>query len=254
MACAEQEDLKNKMGDQLAEKLNIGDIEKIVKRALDRGKKALVETDAKELLSLVSVPVPRYKMVTDIDSAKAAANEIGYPVALKVVSSDILHKSEVGGISLDLKEERDIADYWTMMVLNVADDCPLALIEGFLVEEMMPKGATEVIVGAIEDPQFGPVVMFGTGGVSVELMQDVSFRLAPVTKQEALEMMREVKGFPLLTGYRGSGYKDIDAVADVIVTVSNLVGSSTGIKEMEINPLMVYRDKVVAVDVKCVIA
>lgn len=241
------------MRSRIAEKLDFDGIEKIVKMALERGKKALVETDAKEMLSLMSIPVPRNRLVTDIDSAKAAAAEIGYPVALKVVSSDILHKSEVGGISLDLKDERDIADYWTMMVLNVADDCPLALIEGFLIEEMMPKGAVEVIIGAIMDPQFGPVVMFGTGGVSVELMQDVSFRLAPVNKEEALEMMKEVKGFPLLTGYRGSGYKDIDAVADVIVRVSNMVGEATGIKEIEINPLMVYADKVVAVDVKCVI-
>ena len=137
------------------------------------------------------------------------------------------------------------------MVKNISHKVPTAKIDGFLLEEMSPRGV-EVIIGGLRDPQFGPVVMFGTGGISVELMKDVSYRIAPLDKKEALEMIREVKGYPLLTGFRGSKPADIDSLSETIVKLSEILIEIEDIKEIEINPLIVYEKGVAAVDVKVI--
>ena len=145
--------------------------------------------------------------------------------------------------------KEEIEHQWSTMLLRVADESPTAMIEGFMIEEQVPKGV-EVIAGAVKDEQFGVVVMFGTGGVAVELMKDVSFRLAPIDRTEALEMMSEVKGFPLLTGFRGDTIKDVFAIADVLVKIAEIVEKTDGLKELEINPLMVYEQGIMAVDAR----
>lgn len=224
-------------------------IERIVNEAFSLGKKTLTEPEAKEILKLSSVNVPRFRVVKDVNGAIEAASEIGYPVVLKLISPDIAHKSDIGGVAVGLKNSGEIEDKWSQMILNVAEENPVAMIEGFLVEEMAPRGA-EVIIGVVKDEQFGPVVMFGTGGVAVELMKDVSFRLAPLSREEAFEMISEVKGFPLLTGYRGAPVRDLDAIADVIMKLSGMVEKTEGIKEFEINPLIVYEKGAIAVDAR----
>lgn len=224
-------------------------IERLVKEAFSLGRPVLVEPEAKEVLRLSSIQVPRFKVVKDVAGAIEAAESIGYPIVLKIISPDIVHKSEVGGVAVGLNSAKEIEEHWSQMILGVAMESPLAMIEGFIVEEMVGKGV-EVIIGAIKDEQFGPVVMFGTGGVAVELMKDVSFRLAPVTREEAFEMMSEVKGFPLLTGFRGSHSKDLEAVADAIVKLAKTIDEIDGLKELEINPLIVYDKGVVAVDAR----
>ncbi len=224
-------------------------IERIVKEALSLGEKALVEPEAKEVLKLSSIPVPRFQVVKDVRAAVEAAESIGYPVVLKVVSADIVHKSDIGGVATNIKTKEEIEHQWSTMLLRVADQSPLAMIEGFMIEEQVPKGV-EVIAGAVRDEQFGVVVMFGTGGVAVELMKDVSFRLAPIDRTEALEMMSEVKGFPLLTGFRGDTIKDVFAIADVLVKLAEIVEKTDGLKELEINPLMVYEEGIMAVDAR----
>ena len=227
-------------------------IEKIITEALSLGRKALVEPEAKTIISLASIAVPRHKVVKDVSEALEAARELGFPVVLKIISPDILHKSDVGGVTLDIKNASELQQGWSRMLLGLADEAPVSSIEGFLVEEMVGKGA-EVIVGGIRDEQFGPAVMFGLGGVAVELLKDVSFRLAPVTREEAFSMIGEVKSFPLLAGYRGGSYKDLDAIADVIIKVGRIMGEVNGIKELEINPLVVYERGAVAVDAGAVL-
>ncbi len=224
-------------------------IERMVKEALSLGKRALSEPEAKEILRACGIPVPRFRVAKDVTGALAAAREIGYPVALKIVSTDIAHKSDYGGVALGLKDDREIEEKWSQMVLTVAMENPMAMIEGFLVEEMVPRGV-EVITGVIKDEQFGPVAMFGIGGVSVELMKDVSYRLSPLDEKDAVEMMGEVKGWPLLRGFRGDTPKDIGAVADVLVKLTRLVEATGGLMEIEINPLIVYDEGVVAVDAR----
>lgn len=224
-------------------------IERIVSEAMSLGKKALSEPEAKNVLKACGIPVPRFKVVKDVTGALEAAKEIGFPLALKVISPEIAHKSDIGGVAVGIKDGRDIEERWSQMVLGVAIENPAATIEGFLVEEMAPNGV-EVITGVIKDEQFGPVAMFGTGGVSVELMKDVAFRLAPIDVHGAIEMMSEVKGYPLLRGFRGDRLRDIGAVAEVIVRLAEVVGEVEGIREIEINPLIVYGEGVMAVDAR----
>ena len=232
--------------------MDLRSIEKIVKEAMSVGKKNLTEPEAKNVLSLGDIPVGQFRLVKDVRGAVEAAQEIGYPVALKVVSPDIVHKSDVGGVVVGLKNAFDIEAAWAQMLYTVSDERATASIEGFLIEKEAPP-ALEVIVGAIKDEQFGPVVMFGVGGVAVELMRDVSFRLAPLTREQALEMMREVRGFPLLNGYRGAVRRDVRAVANAIVRLSEILEQADGIKEIEINPLFVYENGVLAVDARAVL-
>lgn len=232
--------------------MDLRSIERIVKEALSTGRKVLVEPEAKEVLRLAEMMVPRSKVAKDVSGALVAAHEIGFPVALKLVSPDILHKSEAGGVALNIKDEKELEIKWSEMILGVSDEYPTALIEGFLVEEMARPGA-EVIIGGIRDTQFGPAVMFGMGGTMVELMKDVSFRLAPITREEAFEMMGEVKGFPVLTGYRGQSVKDLDAIAEAIMKLGEIMGRVNGIKEIEINPLIVQERGAVVADARAVL-
>lgn len=227
-------------------------IERIVKEALSTGRKVLVEPEAKEVLRLAGFPIPVSRVVKDVSAAIEAAGEIGFPVAMKLVSPDISHKSDAGGVFLNIGSEKEIEEKWSDIILGVADDYPTALIEGMLIEKMVAKGA-EVIVGAVRDEQFGPAVMFGIGGIAVELLKDVSFRLAPVTREEAFEMMGEVKGFPMLTGYRGQTVKDLDAIADALIKIGEIMARVDGIRELEINPLIVHERGAVVADARAVL-
>lgn len=228
------------------------EIERIVKEAFSLGRNTLAEPDAMEVLRLNSIPVPDFSVVKDVSAAIETAEKIGFPVVLKLVSPDLIHKSDVGGVAVGLKDGKDLESRWAQMILDVAFRNPSAMIEGFIIEKMAPKGV-EVIVGGIKDEQFGPVVMFGAGGVAAELMRDVSFRLAPIDRDEAFEMMSETKGFPLLTGYRGDTVKDLNAVADVIIKLSGILEETDGIREIEINPLLVYDKGVLAVDARAIL-
>ena len=225
---------------------------KFINDAVQSGKKSLLEPEAKEILKAWEIPLPPNFVVKDKDAVIGAANNIGYPVVLKVVSRDILHKTEAGGVMAGLKNAQEVEDSFNEMIFELSDHYATAKIEGFLIERMVDKGV-EVIVGGVRDAQFGPAVMFGIGGVMVELLKDVSFRLAPVTKEECLAMMEEIKAYPLLAGYRGAEPADLDAIADVIIKVGNIMAETVEIKEMEINPLIVYPEGVMAVDARVVL-
>jgi acetate---CoA ligase (ADP-forming) subunit beta len=227
-------------------------VKKIITDAIQAGRSSLLEPEVLGVLKACDIPVPQYFVAKDQSLAIGAANNIGYPVVLKIVSGDIIHKTEAGGVKTGLKNDQDLDDAFNEMMFDISDNCATARIEGFLIEKMADKGI-EVIVGGIRDAQFGPAVMFGVGGITVELLKDVSFRLAPVTKAECLEMIKEIKVFPLLTGYRGSQPCDIDAIADVIIKVGNIMSEMGDVKEMEINPLIVHPKSVLAVDARMVL-
>ncbi len=228
------------------------EIERLVKEAFSLGRRTLVEPEAMEVLRLSSIPVPEFTVVKDVAGAIETAEKMGYPIVLKLVSPDIIHKSDLGGVAVGIRDSEDLQNKWAHMILNAAFANPTAMIEGFIIEKMVPVGF-EVIVGAIKDEQFGPVVMFGLGGVTAELIKDVTFRLAPVDRNEAFEMMREIKGYPLLTGYRGETAKDLGAIADVIVKLPEILEETDGLKEFEINPLMVYDKGAIAVDARAIL-
>jgi acetyl-CoA synthetase (ADP-forming) len=183
--------------------------------------------------------------------SSSALKNLTPPFVLKVVSPDILHKSGIGGVATGLKDIKEISKALTKMMADIKGKSPKAKIDGFLLEEMAPNGV-EVIIGALRDPQFGPAVMFGIGGIAVELMKDVSYRLAPLDKKDAINMMKEVKSYPLLTGFRGSKPMDLKSIVSVIIKLSEILIELEDIKEIEINPMIVYEKGVMAVDARVV--
>jgi acetyltransferase len=171
--------------------------------------------------------------------AAQAAEKIGGPVVLKVVSPDLLHKSDAGGIRLGLSGGEVVAQAYLKMMADIAATIPSARLEGAMVEAMAPRGQ-EVIIGMRRDPNFGPLLMFGLGGIYVELFTDVSFRIPPIRAREAFDMIMETRAGKLLSGYRGSPPADLDAVVDVIRRLGQLALDLPQLSEIEINPLVVY--------------
>jgi succinyl-CoA synthetase beta subunit len=177
-------------------------------------------------------------MVSTVEEAIEAASQLGYPLAMKIVSPDIIHKSDVGGVKLDLSTQRDVADSFELMMLRVAREAPNAFLEGVYLERMVATGR-EVILGMSRDPQFGPMLMFGLGGIFVEVMEDVSFHLAPITSGEAMSMLMGTRSYRLLQGFRGQAKVDISAIAEALQRISQLVTDFPQIDELDINPFMV---------------
>lgn len=212
--------------------------------------KILTEHEAKKVLSKYGIPVTQGSIAKNADEAFRIASSIGFPVAMKISSPDISHKSDVGGVVLNIKKE-DVKAAYSDMISNVRKALPGANIEGVLVQQMAPSGH-EVIVGIKKDAQFGHALMFGLGGIFVEIYKDVSFRVTPVDKKEALEMISEIKGYPILKGIRGRKPADVDAVADVLVSVSELA-QKENIIELDINPLIVGEKGAIAVDARAMV-
>jgi acyl-CoA synthetase (NDP forming) len=224
----------------------------ILSQARREGRKALLETEAKRICMEYCIPVTKFELAKNQTEAVKDANEIGYPVVLKIVSPDILHKSDVGGVTIDLKNAEDVQNAYNQILENVKKHNSKAKIVGVLVQEMAPP-STEVIVGAIKDPQFGPAVMFGLGGIFVEVLKDVTFRVAPITKDEAWEMISEVKAYPLLKGYRNTPPADIGSIAEILLNTSKLVTDHSEIKELDLNPIMVYERGAKTVDARIIL-
>ncbi len=180
------------------------------------------------------------------------SDEIGYPIVLKILSPDIIHKSDVGGVILNLNNHKEIRNAYKELLANVKGHKPDAKITGIFVQEMAPS-STEVIVGATKDPQFGPALMFGLGGIFVEILEDVTFRIAPLTEQDAREMITEIKAYPVLKGYRDRPHADIDAIVDILLKTSKLVMDHLEIKELDLNPIMVYKKGAKTVDARIIL-
>lgn len=224
----------------------------ILAKAREESRKILLEPEARALCEEYGIPFTESKMAKTKEQAVEFAEEIGYPIVLKIVSPDIVHKSDVGGVALNLQRAQQVEEAYSAILLNVKKHMPKARIIGVLVQEMAPP-STEVIVGAIKDDQFGPAVMFGLGGISVEVLDDVAFRMAPVTKQEARLMITEIKAYPVLKGYRNRPPADIDAIAGILVNVSKLVVDNEEIRELDLNPVIVYEKGAITVDARIIL-
>ena len=224
----------------------------ILARARMEGRYVLMEPEAKRLCSEYGIPVPRFKLARSVEEAVGHAEEIGYPVVLKVVSPQVVHKTDVGGVVLNVSDAEQVRDAYSRVVENTLRKLPSAEIVGVLVEEQAKEGV-EVIVGAFKDEQFGQTVMFGLGGVFVEVLDDVSFRVAPVSEEDAEEMVREIRGYRILKGYRGRPPADLEAIKSIIVNVSRMVMELQEIREVDLNPIYVYDRGAVAVDVRVIL-
>jgi len=208
----------------------------------------LTEFDCKQVLQSYGIPVTREKLATSPDEAVAMAEELGYPVVLKVQSGQILHKTEADAIRLNIESEAGVRDAYEQVMGNARKYSPDAVIQGVLVQEMV-EGGVEVIVGVTRDPIFGPVIMFGLGGIFVEVLKDVSFRIAPLLQRDAEEMIQEIRGHRILDGVRGQPPVSRAALIDVIMKISELVTAyKDEIEELDINPLLLFPDGACAVD------
>lgn len=218
-----------------------------------KGKKGLLSEEiTEELFELYDLPVPEQAVAKNAKQAVEIAGRIGYPVIAKVSSPDILHKTDIGGVRTKLMTEADVKKAYAEILKNCEKNAPAAAISGVLIQQFLPIGE-EFIVGALRDPGFGPLVMVGLGGIYTELFRDTSFRLAPVSADEAYEMLSELKSWKLLTGMRGKGALDIDELADAVEKISRLIADCSNISEIDLNPVLVGGKSIVVADAKVVI-
>ncbi len=216
-------------------------VEQIVDRHLRRGLREIGETESKEILEAYGFVTPKGSIAATGEQAASIADQLGYPVVLKIWSPDILHKSDVGGVKVGLASPQQVVDAFDLMMYRIPQKLPEANILGVLVQEMCSKGM-EVILGMNRDSRFGPLLMFGMGGITVEVLKDVAFNLAPLTADEARQMLVRTKTYQLLTGVRGSEGVDIDAIAEGLQRLSQLVTEFPQIQEMDINPYIIGRE------------
>jgi acyl-CoA synthetase (NDP forming) len=228
-------------------------VAEVIDNARSQGRTLLTEVESKQVLQQAGIPVAVAVLALDARAAAKAAQAMGFPAVLKVVSPDVAHKSDVGGVRLGLESKEDVERAFDEIMDAVRAAQPDARIDGVAVQRMAPPG-TEVIVGMSKDPQFGPVMMFGLGGILVEVLKDVAFRIVPLEPKDAREMVREIKGFPVLEGVRGQPPADVAALENLILKLSDFIEDHPEIEELDLNPVFAYPDGVLAVDARIVVA
>ncbi len=225
----------------------------IIDQARKQGRTLLTEVEAKQLLAQAGIPVVETRLARNRDEAIARASELGYPVALKVVSAQISHKSDIGGVKLNLGSAGEAGQAFDAIMASAGKAAPEATLEGVSVQRMAQPGI-EVIAGMTMDPQFGPVLMFGLGGVLVEVLKDVAFRVVPLDERDARQMVHEIKGYPLLEGYRGHDPADVARLEQLLLKVSQFIEQHPEIEELDLNPVFAYKDGALAVDARIVLS
>lgn len=215
---------------------------KIVEEAIKRGEKTLSEYDSKKVLEAYSIPVTKEFIAKNIEEAKKFAGEIGYPVVLKGSSSTLTHKTELNMIELNIKDEKALEEAYRSL-----EERGKGKLDGILVQQMV-KGEREFVAGLIRDPQFGPCVMFGLGGIFTEVLKDVTFRVAPLEKRDAIEMMNEIKAKKLLDEFRGKPAVDREVLANALINLGRIGLENEDIAEIDVNPIIILKDKPIAVD------
>lgn len=213
--------------------------------------KVLTLTKSLEILKKYKIPVASFSIAKNARQAVKIAKKIGYPVALKLVSKEIIHKTDVGGIKLGIESDEELTKAFDQILRDVKKKHKKAVIEGILIQKMIPKGQ-ELIIGGKHDQQFGKVIMFGLGGVFTEVFDDVSMRVTPINQKDAMKMIEEIKGYKILSGYRGDKY-DIGALIEILLKTSRLLSENASIKELDINPVIASSKGAVAVDARIIV-
>jgi acetate---CoA ligase (ADP-forming) subunit beta len=229
-----------------------GIMKNIIDSARTRNNLILTEIESKKVLSEAGIGVVDTKLANSEKAAVSIADEMGYPVVLKISSPDITHKSDIGGVRVGLKNQEDVIKAYGDIIAAAKARYPEAVIEGVSVQQMARPG-TEIIIGMTKDPQFGPVLMFGLGGIFVELLKDVSFRIVPLSRYDAKTMIKEIRGYTLLNGYRGSEPADIGALEEMLLKISDFAERNPEIKEMDLNPVFAYKQGAIAIDARIVL-
>ena len=224
----------------------------IFKRVKRAKRKNLTEAEAREVLKFYRIPLVEAKIVKNLEEAKSFVKKVGYPVVLKVISPQIIHKTEVGGVILNIRSDKELFEAFHEIMKNVERSMPNAEIKGFFIQKMMPRDY-EVIIGGKKDPTFGQTIAFGLGGIFVEVFEDVSFRVVPISKEDAREMIQEIKGYKILKGYRGKKPADINALIDILLKTSKMLEENEEIKELDINPVFALHKGAYAGDARIIL-
>ena len=224
----------------------------VIAKVRSDGRTVLTEVESKELVAGVEIAVVPTRLATSRDDAVAMATEMGFPAVLKVASPDILHKSDIGGVKVGLADADAVGIAYDEIMAAAKAASPDARVHGVSVQPMAASGV-EVIIGASKDPQFGAFLMFGLGGVLVEVLKDVAFRLVPLTPRDARQIVREIKGYPLLEGYRGTPPVDVGALEETLLKLSAFLDEHEEIKELDLNPIFAYPHGLSAVDARVIL-
>lgn len=228
-------------------------VDDVLTKAKEGKRTVLTEIEAKQILQEAGINCTDTRLATNKAEAVALSEEMGYPVVLKISSVDITHKSDAGGVKVNLPDKAAVESAYDEITASCTAKHPDADIEGISVQSMAKPGI-EVIIGMTKDPSFGPVLMFGLGGIFVEVLKDVAFRVVPLEKNDASEMIAEIKGKKLLEGYRGQDPADIPFLEDILLRLSELVDKSAGIAEIDMNPVFAYKQGAVVVDARIILA
>jgi len=216
-------------------------------------KRSLLETEAKELLKEYGIPVPDFKLIKSEDEIARLAKEINFPIVMKIVSPDIIHKTDARGVKVGVKDEEEARMTYQEIISKAIKYNKKASISGVIAYTMVPQG-TEIIIGMMKDPHFGPVIMFGLGGIFVEVLKDISFRILPIEEIDAREMIAEIKGYEILKGARGNPPRDIRAIKEVLMKVSKLTMENPEINEIDLNPIFVFENGIQVVDARMILS
>jgi len=216
------------------------------------GRVVLTEVEAKDLLEQAGISVVETRLATTREEAVSLSEQLGFPVVLKIASPDVIHKSDAGGVKVGLSSSKQVVKAYGDIMQAISQAFPGARLDGVSVQKMARPGV-EVIIGISQDAQFGPVLMFGLGGIMVEVLKDVAFRIVPLTRRDAREMIREIKGYPVLEGYRGQEAVAVDKLEEMILQVSDFAEKHPEVAEIDLNPVFAGSDGAVAVDARVIL-
>ncbi len=228
-------------------------IQGIIDKARSENRTFLLEPESKQIMKLLEIKTTDYQVATDKSEAKVMARKIGFPVVMKIVSPQVIHKTDAGGVKLNVNSDNEVAAAFDEITRNARNYNAKADIRGVLIEKMV-KPSTEIIIGVTRDPTFGPAIMFGLGGIFVELLKDVSFRIAPITQSDAKEMINEIKALPMLQGFRGGPNVDLKNIVETLLKVSKFtIDYIDDILEIDLNPIFAYDDHLLTVDARVIL-
>lgn len=224
----------------------------IIQKAMSEGRSLLTEKESKDLIKKAGVNVVDTRLARSKEEAAGIGDQLGYPVVVKIASKEVTHKSDAGGVKLGIQSSEELGNAYDDIYASVTEIFPKATIEGVTVQKAARPGV-EVIIGMFTDAQFGPVLMFGLGGIFVEVIKDVSFRIVPLAQKDTKRMIREIKGYPLLEGYRGQEKVDISNLESILLKLSKFIEQYPEIKEFDLNPIFAYSDGAVVVDARVIL-
>jgi len=215
-------------------------------------KRSLLESEAKKILLENNISVPDFMLLKTEDDLKKIFGCVGYPVVMKIVSPDIIHKTEAGGVKIGIKNGKEALIAFREIIHNAKKYKSSAHIHGIIACKMIPQ-STEIIIGMIKDPHFGPVIMFGLGGIFVEILKDVSFRVIPIEEKDAEDMIKEIAGYKMLQGIRGESPKNLKAIKELLFKISRIAIKNPEIMEIDLNPVFVFENGLQVIDARMIL-